>query len=62
MPKNEVKADDKKTVGYVALNGMDYPGRDGKPKRVEAGERCDDVPSTSLPWLIAQGHVKKAED
>jgi hypothetical protein len=54
--------DERKPSGYVALTGIDYRGRDGKPKRVEAGERCDDVPSTALPWLLSQGHVKKAED
>jgi len=58
MPK---KTNDK-APGYVAVNGIDYIGRDGKPKRVEPGERCDDVPSTALPWLLTQGHVKKAED
>jgi len=61
MAKTE-KTTTTKTPAYVAVVGMDYPGRDGKPKRVEAGERCDDVPSTSLPWLIADGHVKRVEE
>ena len=53
------KADEEKTVGYVARTGMDYTDKMGNPKRVEPGERCDDIPARSLPWLLSQGHVEK---
>lgn len=50
-----------KKKGYVARVGLEYVDRLGKPKRVEPGERCDDIPAHSLPWLLEQGLVEKAE-
>ena len=49
-------------MGWVARTGMDYIGQDGKPKRVEAGERCDDVPKVSIGWLREQGHIEEVEE
>lgn len=50
-----------KKTGYVARVGLDYVDRSGKRKRVEPGERCDDVAPRSLPWLLTQGLVEKVE-
>lgn len=49
-------------MGYIARNGINYIGKDGKEKRVEAGERCDDVPKASIGWLVEDGHIEKVDD
>lgn len=41
---------------YRVLVGIDYAG-----KRVEPGAVVDDLPSKSVPWLVAQGIVEKAD-
>jgi hypothetical protein len=58
MPKKQ----EEKVTGYVARAGLNYTDRTGKPKRVEPGEPCDDVPAHSLPWLLKQGLVEKKGD
>lgn len=50
-----------KEAQYVARVGLDYTDKAGKPKRVEPGETCSDLPAHSLPWLLSQGHVEKKE-
>ncbi len=39
---------------YKALVGLDYP----PGRRVEAGDVVDDIPATSLKWLLEGGLVE----
>lgn len=41
-----------------AVHGLKFPGPDGKPRRVAAGERCDDVPEDARDWLLEHGHIE----
>lgn len=42
---------------YTVLVGIDYAG-----KRAEPGDLVDDLPAKSLPWLLDQNIVQRAED
>lgn len=43
---------------FIAKTGLDWlDPNTGKPVRVEAGERCDDVPEASQGWLSKQGLI-----
>jgi len=39
---------------YLIKTGMDYLGL-----RREAGDVVDDIPATSRPWLLEQGHIEE---
>lgn len=52
---------DSAPVEYVALVGLDYRDKEGKPKRVEPGQVATDIPAHSLPWLLQQGLIEKKE-
>jgi len=41
-------------VAYKVLTGVDYP----PDKRAEAGDVVDDLPATSISWLLSQGHIE----
>lgn len=43
---------------YKVLTGMNYPVN-GVDKRVEVGEIVDDIPVTSIPWLLQDGHIEE---
>lgn len=43
-------------AAYRVLAGLDYAG-----KRVEPGALVDDLPSTSITWLLDQGLIEKAD-
>lgn len=43
-------------AAYRVLTGLDYSG-----KRVEPGEIVDDLPSTSVTWLLDQALIEKVE-
>ena len=47
-------------ASYRVLNGINYPGKDGKEKRAEPGETVDDLPEHdgSIDWLLAKGHIE----
>ncbi len=47
-------ADEVKRVRYKVLVGIDYP----PGKRAEAGDVVDDIPATSLRWLVEGGIVE----
>lgn len=47
---------------YEVIVGLDYPGADGVYKRAEAGDEVDDLPASSLEWLVPQGYVKPVAD
>lgn len=40
---------------YRVLTGLDYP----RGKRAEPGEIKDDLPTSSIPWLLEQGHIEE---
>lgn len=45
------------TQPLVANVGLKYRNADDELRRVVAGDRCDDVPEESLPWLLKQDLV-----
>ncbi|WP_433519043.1 hypothetical protein ACQP2T_28100 [Nonomuraea sp. CA-143628] len=48
---------------YRALVGLDYPGRGrGEERRAEPGDVVDDLPKTSVPWLVEQGAIEEVTD
>jgi len=42
---------------YRVLVGLDYPPN----KRAEAGDEVEDLPSSSIKWLLADGLVEEIE-
>jgi hypothetical protein len=42
-------------VPYRVLTGLSFP----PDRRAEPGEIVDDIPSTSIKWLLAQGHIEE---
>lgn len=46
---------------YRVLIGIDYMARD-TARRVEPGEIADDVPATSVPWLLELGAIASVEE
>lgn len=40
---------------YRVLNGLSYP----PDKRAEVGDIVDDLPSKSIKWLTAKGHIEE---
>jgi len=42
---------------YRVLQGIDYPPN----KRAEAGKVVDDLPATSVKWLLESGIIEDAE-
>ena len=42
---------------YRVLNGLSYP----PDKRAEVGDIVDDLPATSLKWLITKGHIEEVK-
>lgn len=49
-------------VKYRCNVGLNYPGKDSKEKRAEAGDVVDDLPAKSIGWLEAQGLIECAEE
>lgn len=45
---------------YTAAVGINYPGKDGKSIRVEAGEAVPASVVKRSPWLLEQGLVTEA--
>lgn len=43
---------------YLVLNGLNYPDGMGGEKRAEIGDYVDDLPESSIPWLLEQGHIE----
>ena len=43
---------------YRVLTPVSYIGRDGKGVSAKAGEIVADLPSGSVPWLLAGKHVE----
>jgi hypothetical protein len=62
MMTTKAKTTKHKAQGYIARVGLNYIDPLGKPKRVEPGEACDDLPNRSMPWLLSQGMVEKKGD
>lgn len=44
---------------YRVLVGMNYPMKDHKEKRVEAGDKVSDLPEKSIPELVKLGYVEE---
>lgn len=45
---------------YRVLVGLDYPrGGRGPDRRAEPGDVVDDLPKTSVPWLLEQGAIEE---
>lgn len=42
---------------YRVLQGIDYPPN----KRVEAGKIVEDLPTTSIAWLLESGAIEEAD-
>lgn len=42
---------------YRVLSGIDYPPN----KRAEAGKIVDDLPATSIKWLLESGIIEDAD-
>lgn len=42
---------------YRVIHGLDYGDT-----RAEPGEIRDDIPATSVPWLLEGGHIEPVED
>lgn len=42
---------------YRVLQGIDYPPN----KRVEAGKIVEDLPATSIAWLLESGVIEEAD-
>ena len=51
----EKKTEPKKA--YRVLRGLSW----GKDKRAEPGEERKDIPASSIPWLLEQGHIEEVE-
>ncbi len=45
-------------TSYRVLNGLDYPDGTGGEKRAEIGDVVTDLPASSIPWLLEQGHIE----
>lgn len=45
---------------YRCLQGLNYIGGAGAPVRREPGDVADDIPTGSVGWLTAQGHIEPA--
>lgn len=46
---------------FKVLVGLDYPTKQGK-KRAEPGDCVDDLPKSSLDWLLRQDCIKSCGD
>ena len=47
---------------FIARVGLDWlDPKTGKNVRVEAGGRCDGVPTTSRGWLLDQGLIEPCD-
>lgn len=44
-------------MAHKVLIGIDYPPN----RRAEIGDVVDDIPATSVAWLIAQGAIEETE-
>ena len=44
------------------IYGKDQAGLDDGTPLADVGETCDRVPATSVPWLLAQGHIEPLRD
>lgn len=42
---------------YRVLTGLSYP----PDRRAEVGDIVDDLPSKSIKWLLAKGHIEDAK-
>lgn len=49
-------------ASYLVKNGLNYPDGLGGENRAEIGEVVTDLPASSIPWLIEQGHIEEVED
>ncbi|UBU11604.1 hypothetical protein [Nonomuraea gerenzanensis] len=48
---------------YRVLAGLDYPARGrGGERRAEPGEVVEDLPKTSVAWLLEQGAIEEVTD
>lgn len=47
---------------YKTKTGLNYPDpkRPGKEKRAEAGVVVNDLPASSVKWLLEQGYIEPA--
>jgi hypothetical protein len=43
---------------YRTLSGINYP----PDNRAEPGDVVSDLPIKSIPWLLEQGHIVKADE
>jgi len=43
---------------YRVLNGLSYPDGLGEELRAEIGDKVDDLPESSIPWLLEQGYIE----
>jgi hypothetical protein len=43
---------------YKILDGLTFGGEE---MRAEAGEERDDLPTESVEWLLAAGHIERVE-
>lgn len=46
---------------YKVLAGLNYPDGKGGAKRAEVGAEVDDIPTQSIPWLLADGHIEEVK-
>ena len=44
---------------YRVLAGLNYRAPDGTPRRAEPGEVVDDLPASSVGWLLRRGAVEE---
>ena len=44
---------------YKVITGLNYPPNG---QRAGAGSVVDDLPATSIPWLVEQGHIEKTTE
>lgn len=47
-------------IANVGMNWLDP--KTGEDIRVEAGERCDDVPPKDHKWLLEQGAITEVDE
>ncbi len=47
---------------YKVLTGLNYPDSKGGSRRAEIGDTVSDIPETSVPWLLEDGHIELATD
>lgn len=45
---------------YRVLAGLDYRAPDGTLRRAEPGDVVDDLPATSVGWLLRKGAIEDA--